>query len=128
MAHYKNIVRCHDDFDLELNGQKIYVLDDREKFDKDSSGRTTIKGPRIIIKNPDGSITDCKIRDENFWAAISLAVKNSSSDCEKKCSEQECCDEPKKKSPKKKSKKAAEPKNFRKDSKFIGRDEDGISG
>ena len=122
MAHYKNIVRCHDDFDLELNGQKIYVLDDREKFDKDASGRTTIKGPRIVTKDSDGVITDCKLRDANFWKAISLAANTTSSDCEKKC-----CDESQKKAPRKRKTKYSKLPN-RKDSQFIGSDEGGISG
>ena len=113
MAHYKNIVRCHDEFELELDGKKIYVLDDREKFDKDDSGRSTIKGPRIVVVDADGNISDYKVRDKDFWKFVSSSVSN----CKPKCS---------KKAPVKKKKKA-ETKTAKPESRMIGRAEDGIT-
>ena len=83
MAHYKNIVRCHDDFDLELKDRKVYVLDDREKFDKDDSGRSTIKGPRIVSVDADGNISDCKVRDREFWEMISSRISARKLKCSK---------------------------------------------
>jgi hypothetical protein len=76
MAHYKNIVRSHDDFELTLTEDgkpvHVFVLDEREKFDvAEGTSVRTLKGPRIIMLACDGSVTDCKIRDKDFWGKIS---------------------------------------------------------
>lgn len=77
MAHYKDLFRSHDDFDLTITEEgkpvHIFVLDEREKFDVPNTvGRSrTVKGPRIVTLACDGLVTDCKVRDEDFWGKIS---------------------------------------------------------
>tara|TARA_R110000765_G_scaffold54374_1_gene108450 strand:- start:759 stop:1088 length:330 start_codon:yes stop_codon:yes gene_type:complete len=89
MAHYKNVVRDRSDFDLEIKGRKIYVLDEWEKLDKFPSAASpqTIQGPRIVIIDTENVITDCKIRDKDFWAMISSEMASKKSCSKKPCSE-----------------------------------------
>ena len=73
MAHYKNVVRDHDDFDFTIDGQpgvgpvRVFILDEREKFDDEAR---VIHGPRIVTLAATGQVEDCKIRDKDFWAKI----------------------------------------------------------
>jgi hypothetical protein len=75
MAHYKNIIRDHDNHDAEFGDKRVFVLDEREKFDilsSDKSGRTiTINGPKILVVGvgdvTQENVTQHKLRSSEFW-------------------------------------------------------------
>jgi hypothetical protein len=119
MAHYKNVVRDHNDFDLEIKGKKIFILDEREKFDRfpDNRATQTINGTRIVVVDSEGNVTDYKLRDKDFWATVSSEMAPKKSCSKKVCNEKKTSD--KKITDKKRPRMPRE--------KFVGRSEDGIS-
>lgn len=108
MAHYKNVIRDPEDYDAEIGDKRIFILDEREKFDTpptDLGRSTTIKGPKILVAEANGVVTAVhKLRSPEFWSWVT-----SCTDCK----------------PKRKQK--ATPKPKRMEQKFVGRSEDGIS-